>query len=394
MQYQLNKYFLCVAVCILTVVLLKAQNLIVNGNFDIYLRCPKSYNHYRSNIRELLPGWNTVNKSTPDFFHRCSQNTDVGVPQNFAGSIEPHEGDGYIGLILRADKETYPYSPAYSEHITGTLEFPLEKGKTYCLKMYYSLAQNSGITTNSTGVYFSTEKPEFSENDNIYPFQPQIIMHHDSVLNSSAGWHLLSASYTAQGGEKFITIGNYVSTAKSLAIPHKPEVLNDTRFFAYYYVDNVSLVEVKDVECPFQTPFVSTIEKVSELNHPNDPDTPVFEAGNIYTLKNVYFDFEKAQLRPESYDELNLLIVFLKENMNIHIKISGHTDNMGRDSFNKLLSEARAKAVFEYLYEGGISIHRMNYSGMGSKVTVADNDTEYGRQQNRRVEIEFYIPQK
>jgi len=340
-----------------------------------------------------LPGWGTVNKSTPDFFHRCSQNSEVGVPLNFAGNTEPFVGDGYIGLILRVDKDTYPFSVTYSEHITGVLDFPLVKGRTYCLTFYYAFAQNSGIKTNGFGIYFSSDRPLFEDYDDEYSFQPQIMLHSDSLLSSEAGWHKLSATYTAAGGEKYITMGNFLPALQSKVEKHKPQISNDTRFFAYYYFDNISLVEVVEDECKEFSALLTVVHhpKISQSDILIVEES-VLRAGTTYILSHVYFDFEKAVLRPESYPELDKIVEFLKDEPLIHINICGHTDNVGTNNYNNMLSEMRAKSVFEYFYSKGISVSRMKFSGKGSKQPIDENDSESGRQRNRRVEVEFFIP--
>ncbi len=369
-----------------------SQNLVVNGNFSEYLRCPQTYNHYRSNIRTLLPGWFTINKSTPDFFHRCAENKKVGVPENFAGRMESFTGNGYIGLILRADRETYRYSPSYSEHITGTLTEPLLKGNTYRFSLAYALAGNSGIMTNGIGVYFSLEKPVFSDSDDEYSFEPQLILHPDSLLNQSNQWTELSAVFTAGGGEKYLTIGNFLPVSKSIIIKHNPEKHTDTRFFAYYYIDGINLIPCNQEQYEEKTAMIVNPGLPNNFISQEDYNDVLFAPGKSYTLNHVLFDFDKSELRTESYKELNSISEFLTQNPDIHILITGHTDNIGSESFNMKLSEDRAKAVFEYLYKKGISVKRMGFRGMGSTMPVSDNDTEKGRQLNRRVEIEFFTP--
>jgi len=371
----------------------ECQNLVTNPDFTIYFRCPQSFNQYNNNIKDLLPGWGTVNKSTPDFFHRCSKNSDVGVPDNFAGSTEPFIGDGYIGMILRVDAETYPFSATYSEHITGVLETPLEKGKHYCLVFYYAFAENSGIKTNGIGVYFSREKPDFQDYEDEYQFQPQLMLHTDSMLGTKQGWNMLSAVFTAQGGEKYITIGNFLPVSLSRVSRNIPKVLNDTRFFAYYYMDAFSLIEIDDEKsCPCSA-LLSIARNEKQADTLNSVrDDVVFEAGMTYTLKNVYFDFEKSMLRVELFEELDKVASFMKANVDVHVRIIGHTDNVGSSSYNQHLSEERAKAVLEYFFSKGIPLKRMKYEGRGCLFPLAENDTEWGRQQNRRVEVEFFIP--
>jgi len=115
---------------------------------------------------------------------------------------------------------------------------------------------------------------------------------------------------------------------------------------------------------------------------------PIEKDQNI-VMKNVLFEVDKANLKPVSYAELDYLVRFLKNNPNITIEIGGHTDNTGSEARNKTLSNDRAKAVYSYLIEKGIDANRLSYKGYGSTVPVATNDTDEGRQQNRRTEIKI-----
>jgi outer membrane protein OmpA-like peptidoglycan-associated protein len=111
------------------------------------------------------------------------------------------------------------------------------------------------------------------------------------------------------------------------------------------------------------------------------------EVGTKIVLKNIFFDYDKATLRESSYAELNKVIDVLNENPKLVIEISGHTDNRGSMEYNMNLSRERAKAVVEYLVKQGINKDRLKYKGYAFKQPIADNDTEKGRQLNRRVEF-------
>ena len=113
------------------------------------------------------------------------------------------------------------------------------------------------------------------------------------------------------------------------------------------------------------------------------------EVGSSIILKNIFFDFDKASLKPESKTELERLISLLNELPNLRIEISGHTDNIGSAQYNKSLSERRAKAVVDYLIENGINSSRLTFKGSGFDNPIAPNDTEEGRQQNRRTEFKI-----
>jgi outer membrane protein OmpA-like peptidoglycan-associated protein len=107
------------------------------------------------------------------------------------------------------------------------------------------------------------------------------------------------------------------------------------------------------------------------------------------TLNNVFFDFDKAELKPESYPELNRIVKLLNEKSTMEIEISGHTDNSGPDSYNLKLSERRAKAVAKYLEGQGIGNTRLKVEFHGETKPLESNETREGRKKNRRVEFKI-----
>lgn len=111
------------------------------------------------------------------------------------------------------------------------------------------------------------------------------------------------------------------------------------------------------------------------------------KVGGQVTLNNIFFDTNKYDLLPASMVELNLLTELLKNNENLAIEIQGHTDNVGEDKMNEKLSENRAKAVYDFLIKNGISAKRLSYKGYGETKPNFDNNTEEGRQKNRRTEF-------
>ena len=104
-------------------------------------------------------------------------------------------------------------------------------------------------------------------------------------------------------------------------------------------------------------------------------------------LNNIFFDFNSAKLRPESYPELNRFARFLKQHPDLLVEISGHTDNIGSAEYNMKLSKRRAEAVKQYLVSQGCNPKQLVVKGYGYTRPVSSNKTEQGRQQNRRVEF-------
>jgi outer membrane protein OmpA-like peptidoglycan-associated protein len=111
------------------------------------------------------------------------------------------------------------------------------------------------------------------------------------------------------------------------------------------------------------------------------------EVGAKVILKNIYFEFGKSTLKPESYTTLDNVVRLMQSNETIRIEISGHTDNIGSLKTNTKLSTDRAKAVVDYLVQKGIPASRLEYRGYAFNQPVAPNSTEEGRAQNRRVEF-------
>ncbi len=111
------------------------------------------------------------------------------------------------------------------------------------------------------------------------------------------------------------------------------------------------------------------------------------EVGTTIRLNNIFFDINKATLRPESFPELDRLVELLETNSKLKIEISGHTDNVGGDDANLKLSNDRAKTVMDYVIDKGVNASKLNFKGYGKTKPIATNDTEEGKQQNRRVEF-------
>lgn len=112
------------------------------------------------------------------------------------------------------------------------------------------------------------------------------------------------------------------------------------------------------------------------------------QAGVSSVLRNIYFDYDKATFKTESFNELNKLERMMRQNTNLRVEISGHTDNFGSAAYNMKLSQKRAQAVKDFLVSKGIDPRRVTVRGYGETRPLASNDDEKeGRELNRRVEF-------
>ncbi len=132
------------------------------------------------------------------------------------------------------------------------------------------------------------------------------------------------------------------------------------------------------------------LEKTSEYKELTiNLNLTAIETGAFITLNNLFFDFSKFDIKTENLPELKRLLSLLNLYPNMEIEISGHTDNIGTDQANLLLSSNRAKAVADYLFSKGISKNRIKSVGKGKTMPAADNSTEEGRALNRRIEMKI-----
>jgi outer membrane protein OmpA-like peptidoglycan-associated protein len=137
-------------------------------------------------------------------------------------------------------------------------------------------------------------------------------------------------------------------------------------------------------------PQVFNFDLTDSLNsfvYDNNVALKPIEVGSLIGLKNIFFETGKSIIKVESYDELDNLANALLKNPNMKIFIEGHTDNKGNDNANLKLSEDRVKSVINFLVNKKVDRKRLNGKGYGSKKPIDNNETEEGRNRNRRVEF-------
>lgn len=143
--------------------------------------------------------------------------------------------------------------------------------------------------------------------------------------------------------------------------------------------------------------FYSDHFSLSSFAHQTDPflkDVPLhpINTGEKTILRNIFFEFDSYELKPESLVELEKMTQFMVANPGITVRINGHTDNIGDASYNMELSEKRAGTVARFLIDSGIDSTRVGYAGFGETMPMATNLTEEGRAENRRTEFEIIDP--
>ncbi|HEY0977523.1 MAG TPA: gliding motility-associated C-terminal domain-containing protein [Flavobacteriales bacterium] len=210
-----------------------AQNLVPNPGFEVVVDCPGD-----AAALELAAPWTIPTVGSTDLFHSCSGPSCpeyfpfVCVPTNWVGDQLPRTGEGYAGFFALWEQTT-----AYREYMQVPLAEPLAAGTTYHVSFHLSLADASGRATNSVGAYFSDGPIAQGDVSPFSQYTPQVSA--GSVIVDKTGWVEVSGCFMANGGEQYLTIGNFNTYANSSFIT----VPGGSTGHCYYYVDDVSVIE-------------------------------------------------------------------------------------------------------------------------------------------------------
>ena len=149
----------------------------------------------------------------------------------------------------------------------------------------------------------------------------------------------------------------------------------------------VALAEAREADLARQEANLATATAQSLRRQLENLQARETNRGLVYTLGDVLFEYGQAALRIEALVHLDQLVSFVQEYPERTVSIEGHTDSRGSESFNLKLSQARAESVREALIERGVEGVRIQAVGLGEEFPLASNESDFGRQQNRRVEI-------
>ena len=338
------------------------DNIVPNPGFERFVSPPVGWSYKGAFFGQVVKYWFSATTASPDIY-----GPGVKVPSDWAdkgfGEQKPHSGNCMAGLTLYGCTNGKPHC---REYVEIQLAEPLVPGQRYQVAFWVSHLQRS-LQINNLGAFFS-EKRIQRQSDEILLYKPQFFA--SKKVDAPGGkWVKLSGYFEATDESEYLIIGNFSTDENTETAAYRDDCFN----YAYYYIDDVLVKKVP--------PFISVPVK------PDDLTRQPLEEGKTIQLKHIYFEFDKYELMPRSYVELNKLLLILRENPGMHIQIVGHTDNIGKENYNKYLSRKRAKSVVQFLMENDISVGRLRYYGEGESKPIASNATEEGRFQNRRVEI-------
>jgi len=230
------------------------------------------------------------------------------------------------------------------------------------------------------GYFSSWREDSYGEKDIYVIHRPEgktsLLVMKGKIYNAETK-NILSASITITDKETGSIIGQFNSNLSNgryvITLPHGGNYTVSIETDGY-------LPHSEDIKVSRKNPFFE-VRKDFHL-------APV-KVGAILTFNNIFFDFDKTSLRSESESDLRNLLQFLQQYTNLKVEISGHTDDKGNDKYNQRLSEKRAIQVVKYLIKNGINKERLIAKGYGESKPTAPNNTDEGRQLNRRTELKI-----
>ena len=211
------------------------QNLVVNPSFEDTIPCAV----YPGPPSIGASNWYWATGGSADYFSE-QLSCFIGVPNNSFGFQYARTAISYVGLACFIS----PFfgTPDAREYLGGSLTDSLVTGHTYCISLYVSCADDVKYVTDDIGLYLSVDSIYDANNYTYLSYTPQVENPQGNIIYDTLNWVQISGNYTALGGEKYLTIGNFKNDSNTTI-----DSLNNnaplSNYGAYYYIDDVSVVD-------------------------------------------------------------------------------------------------------------------------------------------------------
>lgn len=363
------------------------QNMVKNPSFEQYRKVPNDLGN-----TETIDYWSSPTDASPDYFHRRAGGKNVDIPYNKMGRCNARSGHAYVGLYAYASRYL---KRNFREYLQLELKQPLLVGNTYCIKAHVFLSQSSNRAVGALGMTASKIRTEQNHERTIDTKNAMYLLQDDRSPLDNRGWTEVSCQYKAQGGERYLVLGNFDDDRKTKV---SGAIENDTFKnphvdFAYYYVDDVCVTNTKtNFSCNCGSFDLMQTRGAERIVLDVRVQQKEYSLGQVIIMKNLEFEKGKSTMLKGSQTSINDLVGTLRMNRSYSVEISGHTSDRGDPEKNQMLSKKRAEAVYNYLLSSGITKERVTFRGYGQSRPIALNKTEEGREKNER--IQFRITKK
>ncbi len=332
------------------------MNLVPNPSFEKLSSRPKTVGE----LNKAAP-WISPTAGTADVFYKGAKDPLIGSPDNQLGSQMARTGENYAGAIFFKNKEDNS-----REYLQVELTQELEADEVYCFDMYVSLAELSKYAIDRIGVYFSDGKITFN---NWAPIavKPQIENGEKRILINTDEWTLVCGQYKANGGEKFITIGNFYPNSETNVekVKKASTIKGNQTEYAYYYIDDVALYNTDSVEgnCACEKRLTAGSNRMNyvyskvTVEEKKEEEKVVTSPRQLINNKRILFEKNSDVPTQKSYMEIDWMQKLLTDNPDLKVEIIGWVD-ADEAKTNPNLGEKRAVKIKEQLVSKGLSAER------------------------------------
>jgi outer membrane protein OmpA-like peptidoglycan-associated protein len=361
-------------------------NMVDNGNFEsITGKGPKKLGGIES-----ATNWMSATGAKADLFVASDKIPEIDGANNMYGSETAQDGMNFAGIMVYSQGNKLPRT-----YISQKLSSPMKKGERYCVKFYVSLGDNSKFASNNIAAHFSKKEFGYSDKKSIIDV-PHVREVRNKVFSGTYSWERVCGTFTADGGEKYITIGNFSMTEETKVekIKKDPSNKNPQIGGAYYFIDNISvqlLDEEERCDCgsdDFQEIGSSLIYSKSDFIKESMSLEDKLKASTIY------FGFGRDMVSGGSTKDLDRIAQWMKDNPTIKVRVVAHIDSEENRiaetrSEYKGVGMRRANSVIKYLIDQGIEENRLIATDKGDRAPAPSDseDEELNQAKNRRVEF-------
>lgn len=373
-----------VCLCFLLFQKLTAQNLIPNPDFGHVIV-------WHDQGRKVQPGnWHSLNEKFPLFTHQTRRASgayppEPGVAQGGYGVFFMHIGHVNDGIYTAlkdslVEGQMYRIRLRVKTHdvpdLSASLEVVIgEKGDTAYLSR---LVANQSLLSFIVRLHNHTPACLIHSNDSV-----MLVDFPNGLKAEHPHWIEIGTEYKAAGKEKYISIGlcfndDYFEVLRE----YKSDTISEDNWHTRYLLSNVVM-----------EPIMFPDERNLHFIHLLDDEPTELENVKLpefFLLDNLTFKFDCYDLNEGSQNELRYLANWLLENPLYYMTITGHTDTTGTSAYNQVLSENRARAVYDFLVENGVVQNRLNWKGEGETVPLSSDYLKKNNGVHRRVEFTLF----
>jgi outer membrane protein OmpA-like peptidoglycan-associated protein len=362
------------------------DNLVSNGSFEEI-----SGKLRRLGGIEAAEGWVSPTGVPADLYSSSSKSPEISVPENFYGKEDAYDGGNYAGIVV------YSYGDKMQRsYLTTKLSSPMKKGMRYKVTFRASLAELSKYSSNKLAAHIS--KKPFETKDKVPALiDASHVMHpQEIVFNAMYGWEMVCGEYIAEGGERYITIGNFTPNDQVKDEKNKKprEVKGNQVIAAYYYIDDVGVFLLgpdERCECGYSDDAANTVTTIYQRSV---AFTEKMSLEQKLELLNVFYAAGKYDITLAGDETLTLIAKLLAENPDASITVTGHGDvNEIQGGEFSDISMKRAEYIRSLLVNKDVDVNRVKIADAKNSTKApfaeTDDDEQLSDAKERRVSFKL-----